>query len=103
MARRWPSGRLELFGSVASRKLDRTTRLGLAADTEVWCPTCKQLLREMVPKADILVENFAPGVMERLGLGARELQKINPRLIYGSGFPATAVMVRIVTTRPWTW
>jgi CoA:oxalate CoA-transferase len=42
------------------------------------------LLREMVCKADILVENFAPGVMDRLGLGAAELQRINPRLIYGS-------------------
>ncbi len=44
----------------------------------------KRLLREMAAKADILVENFAPGVMDRLGVGARELQKINPRLIYGS-------------------
>ena len=44
----------------------------------------KDLLRQLVGKADILVENFAPGVMERLGLGAEELQKINPRLIYGS-------------------
>ena len=44
----------------------------------------KQLLREMVAKADILVENFAPGVMDRLGLGAADLHKINPRLIYGS-------------------
>lgn len=44
----------------------------------------KQLLREMVAKADILVENFAPGVMDRLGVGAGELHKINPRLIYGS-------------------
>lgn len=44
----------------------------------------KQLLREMVAKADILVENFAPGVMDRLGLGAQALLKINPRLIYGS-------------------
>ena len=44
----------------------------------------KQLLREMVAKADILVENFAPGVMERLGLGAAALHEINPRLVYGS-------------------
>lgn len=44
----------------------------------------KQLLKEMVKKADILIENFAPGVMDRLGVGADELQKINPRLIYGS-------------------
>jgi formyl-CoA transferase len=44
----------------------------------------KQLLREMVAKADILVENFAPGVMDRLGVGAADLHKINPRLVYGS-------------------
>ncbi len=44
----------------------------------------KELFREMVKKADILVENFAPGVMDRLGLGAAELHKVNPRLIYGS-------------------
>ena len=44
----------------------------------------KQLLREMAAKADILIENFAPGVMERLGLGSKDLMKINPRLIYGS-------------------
>ena len=44
----------------------------------------RQLLREMVARADILVENFAPGVMDRLGVGATDLQKVNPRLIYGS-------------------
>ncbi len=44
----------------------------------------RELLREMVARADILVENFAPGVMDRLGLGAAALHKINPRLIYGS-------------------
>lgn len=44
----------------------------------------KELLREMVRKADVLVENFAPGVMERLGLSAQSLCEINPRLVYGS-------------------
>ena len=44
----------------------------------------KELLRELVVRADILVENFAPGGMDRLGVGAEELHKINPRLIYGS-------------------
>jgi formyl-CoA transferase len=44
----------------------------------------RELLREMVLRADILVENFAPGVMDRLGVGAQALHKINPRLIYGS-------------------
>ena len=44
----------------------------------------RALFREMVARADILVENFAPGVMDRLGIGAADLHKINPRLIYGS-------------------
>ena len=44
----------------------------------------RELLKELVQRADILVENFAPGVMDRLGLGAAELRRINPRLIYGS-------------------
>lgn len=48
----------------------------------------KKILKALVKKADILIENFRPGVMERLGLGYEELSKINERLIYGavSGF-----------------
>lgn len=48
----------------------------------------KQVFRELVKKADIVVENYRPGVMEKLGLGYEELKKINPSLIYGavSGF-----------------
>jgi formyl-CoA transferase len=44
----------------------------------------RRLLGEMVQRADILVENFAPGVMDRLGVGAADLHAINPRLVYGS-------------------
>ncbi len=42
------------------------------------------LVREMVAHADVLVENFRPGVMDRLGLGYDQLQPLNPRLIYAS-------------------
>ena len=42
----------------------------------------KQMLREMIPQADIIIENFAPGVIERLGFGYDAVRKINPRIIY---------------------
>ena len=44
----------------------------------------KAIFRELVKKADIVVENYRPGVMDKLGLGYDELKKINPRLIFGS-------------------
>jgi formyl-CoA transferase len=42
----------------------------------------KALFRRLVATADVLVENFRPGVMERLGLGHEALRKDHPRLIY---------------------
>ncbi len=44
----------------------------------------RELFLRMVRSADVLVENFAPGVTERLGIGPAVLQEINPRLIYAS-------------------
>lgn len=44
----------------------------------------RTLLLDMIEKADVLVENFAPGAMDRLGIGADVLQARNPRLIYAS-------------------
>ncbi len=51
----------------------------------------KTLLRKLVRRADVLVENFRPGTMDRLGLGYEVLKKENPRLIYTaiSGFGRT--------------
>lgn len=48
----------------------------------------KEAFLKLVEKADILIENFRPGVMDKLGLGYDRLKEINPRLIYGavSGF-----------------
>jgi alpha-methylacyl-CoA racemase len=42
------------------------------------------LLRPLIKKADVLVEQFRPGVMSRLGLGYEAIRAINPRLIYCS-------------------
>lgn len=51
-------------------------------------PAGKQLFMEMVKQADVVVENYRPGVMDKLGLGYDVLKEINPRIIYGavSGF-----------------
>ena len=45
----------------------------------------KELFFELVKKADVLLENFAPGVLDRLGVGYDVLREINPRLIYATG------------------
>jgi crotonobetainyl-CoA:carnitine CoA-transferase CaiB-like acyl-CoA transferase len=42
----------------------------------------KEIFIDLVKTADVLVESFRPGVMERLGLGYEELKKHNPKLIY---------------------
>ena len=41
-------------------------------------------LRALVPSFDVLIENFRPGVMDRLGLGPARLRRLNPRLVYCS-------------------
>lgn len=43
-----------------------------------------QIARDLAKKADVLVENFSYGVMDKLGLGYDELRKTNPRLVYAS-------------------
>ena len=45
----------------------------------------RDLLKRMVAKADAVVENYSPGVMDRLGVGYPVLSGINPRLVYVSG------------------
>jgi formyl-CoA transferase len=53
-----------------------------------------ELVRQLAQAADVVIENFRPGTMERLGLGEKELREINPRLIYASltGFGADGPM-----------
>lgn len=47
-------------------------------------PDAVAIARDLAAKSDVLVENYATGVMDRLGLGAEELRAINPGLIYVS-------------------
>lgn len=54
-------------------------------------PEAKEIFKEMVKKADVVLENYRPGTMEKLGLGYDVLKEINPAIIYGavSGFGHT--------------
>ena len=54
-------------------------------------PEGVRLFKELVKRCDVLIENFSPGTMDRLGLGYEVLKKENPRLIYAaiSGFGQT--------------
>ena len=45
-------------------------------------PDDLERLKDLIRRADVLVENFRPGVMKRFGLGEEELEGLNPRLVY---------------------
>lgn len=54
-------------------------------------PEAKDIFKKMAETADVIVENFRPGVMDRLGIGYDELKKINPGIVFCaiSGFGQT--------------
>jgi len=56
----------------------------------------------LAAEADIFIENFRPGVADRIGVGYAELSKLNPRLVYASasGFGPKGPMVKIGATDP---
>ena len=47
-------------------------------------PEAAKIMRKLIASSDVLVQNFRPGTMERLGLGEPTLRELNPRLIYVS-------------------
>jgi crotonobetainyl-CoA:carnitine CoA-transferase CaiB-like acyl-CoA transferase len=77
----------ELMGTsfLAQNANKRSLTLNLKLDE------ARQILRALAATADVVVENFRPGVMARLGLGYDTLRDLNPRLIYCaiSGFGQT--------------
>jgi crotonobetainyl-CoA:carnitine CoA-transferase CaiB-like acyl-CoA transferase len=54
-------------------------------------PAAQAIIRKLVGQVDVVMENFRPGVMDRLGLGSKALLEINPKLIFCSvsGFGQT--------------
>ena len=73
--------RLRGFASGFFSYFNRNKR---SAALNIKSPEGLALARQLIARADVLVENFGPGTMERAGLGWDELQRINPRLVYCS-------------------
>ena len=75
----WSAGFLAVNRNKRSLALDLRSEAG------------RGVFRRLVEEADVVVENFRPGVMERLGLGYEELRNIKPSLVYCtiSGFGST--------------
>lgn len=78
---RYARGADPIAGSYNFWGLNRNKR---SVGVDIKQPAGAELVREMLATADVLVENFRPGVMARLGLGYDDLKCLNPRLIYTS-------------------
>ena len=77
--RGWPpfaNGESTYFMSVNRNKKSLTLNMK--------APEGQAILRGLMAKADVVIENFRPGTMERLGFGYDALRKLNPRLVYCS-------------------
>lgn len=70
-------------GAGAPFAMLNSNKLGITVDLKQ--PEGRELLETLAGKVDVLVENFRPGVMDRLGLSAETLRGRYPRLIYASG------------------
>src|SRR5256885_17234385 len=51
-------------------------------------------VKKLIAKADVFIQNFRPGVMDRIGLGATACAELNPRLVYG-------IVTGYGTSGPW--
>ncbi len=90
-----PGGpRWDAPANAAFNRGKRSIVLDLARDTD------RDLARRLVASADVVVENFRPGVMDRFGLGAEALCAADPRLVYCS-LPGFAADDPRAGTRAW--
>lgn len=57
----------------------------------------KKIVRRLIKKMDVILENFRPGTMEKLGFGYQDIKKINPKIIYAStsGYGQTGPISRM--------
>lgn len=94
--RHWSMANLYIEGEGASFLSFNRNKRSIAIDLKN--PRGKEVALRLIERADVVIENFRPGVMERLGLGYETLAELNPRLVYcaSSGWGQTGPYV----TRP---
>ncbi len=89
-AARWAprSSRAARLPSLAINRNKRSLALNLRSEDG------RRVFKALAERADVVVENFRPGTLERLGLGYPQLSEINPALIYCSisGFGQTGAL-----------
>jgi len=79
-----------LFGDAGMHFISLNVgKKGIALDLKN--PKGKEIFLEIIKKSDVVVNNFMPGTMEKLGIAYEELKKVNPRIVYVqlSGFGST--------------
>ncbi|QXB19237.1 CoA:oxalate CoA-transferase [Corynebacterium coyleae] len=81
-------------GTSAYYRLFNRSKMGITLDFKN--DDDKEVLRDLVRRADVVVENFRPGVLEKLGLAPKDLLEINPRLVVTSisGFGQTGSLAK---------
>jgi CoA:oxalate CoA-transferase len=82
IGRRLAFGGIERDGDTLSFHIANRNKESFAADLKD--PADLEEIRKLVAHADVVVQNFRPGVMERLGFGYEQVREINPDIVYAS-------------------
>ena len=82
--RSWPPLTENAQGEVFSENFASLNRNKRSVTADLKNPEDVSRLLELATVCDVIVENFRPGVLDRLGLGYKHIQKVNPKLVYCS-------------------
>lgn len=80
--RHWSAGNKYIDGDSLTFAFANRNKRSLALDLK--SDAGKEVARKLIRSADVLTENFRPGVMDRLGLGYAQVKELNPALIYAA-------------------
>jgi crotonobetainyl-CoA:carnitine CoA-transferase CaiB-like acyl-CoA transferase len=78
-------GGLEVKNAIVSHYFIAMNRGKRSITADLKKPGAIEMIRRMLKSYDVLVTNYRPGVLDRLGLGYDEARKINPRIVYAQG------------------